>query len=187
MYLATITSTSAISLSHTQAEKRATIAAARLDELLHRTTKNWLPLWMEEHYNKARSSSRRFLHICTMRSIFCSTVHRVNLLAADLYIIPRMQGYRAWCLFQAPITKLASGSWLNNICAASPQGYEAVRPHAETAWKHASTAHKTAYAKGVEWYEMGSKKGQNWWKDAGPMLHKTHASLKVRPSLNFIS
>ena len=36
-----------------QAETKAAEAAARLEELLHRTTKAWLPLWLEEHYNKA--------------------------------------------------------------------------------------------------------------------------------------
>ena len=59
------------------------------------------------------------------------------------------------------------------------QGHEAIRPHAETAWKHASNAHQVAYAKGAEWYETGSKKGQELWNDAGPMLHKTHTSLKA--------
>ncbi len=36
-----------------------------------------------------------------------------------------------------------------------------------------------AYAKGAEWYETGSKKGQELWKDAGPVFHKTHTSLRV--------
>ena len=36
-----------------QAETKAAEAATRLEELLHRTTKAWLPLWLEEHYNKA--------------------------------------------------------------------------------------------------------------------------------------
>lgn len=43
--------------------------------------------------------------------------------------------------------------------------------------------HKTAYAKGTEWYETGSKKGQDVWKDAGPMFHKTHTSLKASLAL----
>ena len=68
---------------------------------------------------------------------------------------------------------------LSGVCM---QSYEAIRPHAETAWKHASVAHKTAYAKGSEWYEAGSKKGQELWQDAGPMLHETHTSLKACPS-----
>lgn len=67
---------------------------------------------------------------------------------------------------------------LSSVCM---QSYEAIRPHAETAWKHASVAHKTAYAKGSEWYEAGSKKGQELWQDAGPMLHETHTSLKACP------
>ena len=67
---------------------------------------------------------------------------------------------------------------LSGVCM---QSYEAVRPHAETAWKHASVAHKTAYAKGSEWYEAGSKKGQKLWQDAGPMLQQTHTSLKACP------
>ena len=36
-----------------QAENKAAEAATRLEELLHRTTKAWLPLWLEEHYKKA--------------------------------------------------------------------------------------------------------------------------------------
>lgn len=59
------------------------------------------------------------------------------------------------------------------------QSYETIRPHAETAWKHASNAHQTAYAKGSEWYNTGSKKGQELWMDAGPVFHKTHTSLRV--------
>lgn len=35
-----------------QAEDKAENATARLEELLHRTRKNWLPLWLEEHYQK---------------------------------------------------------------------------------------------------------------------------------------
>ena len=61
------------------------------------------------------------------------------------------------------------------------QSYEAIRPKAETAWKHVSVAHKAAYARGAEWYEVGSKKGQELWQDAGPMLHSTHTSLKACP------
>ncbi|CAK0741559.1 hypothetical protein CVIRNUC_001334 [Coccomyxa viridis] len=67
------------------------------------------------------------------------------------------------------------------------KSYEAIRPHAETAWKHASVAHKTAYAKGSEWYEAGSKKGQELWQDAGPMLHETHTSLKTKLSTTWAS
>jgi hypothetical protein len=39
-----------------QAKSKAEHAAARLEELLHKASKNWLPLWLEEHYNKARST-----------------------------------------------------------------------------------------------------------------------------------
>lgn len=44
-----------ISLVLLQAESKAEDAAARLEELLQKATKNWLPLWLEEHYNKVRS------------------------------------------------------------------------------------------------------------------------------------
>lgn len=37
-----------------QAELQAENASARLEELLHRTTTAWLPLWLEEHYQKVR-------------------------------------------------------------------------------------------------------------------------------------
>ncbi len=44
-----------VCLNVIQAETKAAEAATRLEELLHRTTKAWLPLWLEEHYNKASS------------------------------------------------------------------------------------------------------------------------------------
>ena len=44
-----------------QAEAKAADAAARLEELLSRTTQAWLPLWLEEHYNKA---SAHYNHTC---------------------------------------------------------------------------------------------------------------------------
>ena len=44
---------SADGLCGVQAEAKAADAAARLEELLSRTTQAWLPLWLEEHYKKA--------------------------------------------------------------------------------------------------------------------------------------
>lgn len=35
-----------------QAEDKAENATARLEEILHKTRSNWLPLWLEEHYQK---------------------------------------------------------------------------------------------------------------------------------------
>ena len=41
-------------MARTQAEGKAQDAAARLQEAIDRHQKSWLPLWVEERYNKAR-------------------------------------------------------------------------------------------------------------------------------------
>jgi hypothetical protein len=43
-------------LSCVQAESKAADAAERLQQLLHKTRESWLPLWLEEHYNKVAYS-----------------------------------------------------------------------------------------------------------------------------------
>lgn len=35
-----------------QAEDRAENATAHLEEILQKTRNNWMPLWLEEHYQK---------------------------------------------------------------------------------------------------------------------------------------
>lgn len=50
-----------LSYAIVQAELQAENATARLEELLHRTSTAWLPLWLEEHYQKVR---------CLQQSVF---------------------------------------------------------------------------------------------------------------------
>ncbi len=71
-----------------QAEAKAADVAARLEELLSRTTQAWLPLWLEEHYNKASAhptihgATSVMLGPCNINPMILRTQNRSLLLVA---------------------------------------------------------------------------------------------------------
>lgn len=138
-----------------QAEAKAEETIARLQELLAKSQTSWLPLWAEEKYNQVRSKGLRL------------TVAGLEPLGVNeaLELTSALSGYLIW-----------------NTCAHA-QGFDALKPHVDTAWEHASKAHVGLRAKLVELFGMLRKRLLAAWTGAAPAAKEALTKAQVRPVL----
>ncbi|BDA48778.1 probable Laminin-like protein epi-1 at N-terminal half [Coccomyxa sp. Obi] len=122
------------------AEDKAENATARLEEILHKTRNNWLPLWLEEHYQKGSESVRPFA---------------TNALehAGKLHVTVRSKAVEIWKALQAKLQALLkdakpiSQKYLVKLEASIRQLQLAVKKHAIPQLQKAAASTKAATQK----------------------------------------
>ena len=120
-----------------QAENRAESASSRLSDILARSQKNWLPLWMEEHYIKVR-----------IAAIHQAEVHAASCQCRGLEATARVsaQGLEA-VEPHAAVAWEQAGKAHTTLRAKLVDNFAAARDHAQGAWMEAGPTAKALLAR----------------------------------------